>query len=233
MINFIICDDVKKYREMIKRVIDKYMMKSKFEYRTHEFTDYDDEFLKIISAKLSLKVYILDIEAPSRTGIDVARIIRRKDKNSVLIFLTGHEELVYNVSRNNFLFLSFINKFDDCENHLYETIDDALNVFSIKKRLEFKDSGIQYAIPLDDILYITRDSIDRKCLIVTDYSEFRVNKTLGEIEDDLSDDFIKTHRACYMNKRRIIGFDKAKRIVLFDNGIKCDLISTRFDKELI
>ncbi|MBR2833193.1 MAG: response regulator transcription factor [Bacilli bacterium] len=233
MINFIICDDVKKYREMIKHVIDKFMMKSDFEYKTYEYTDYDDEFLNVINTRLSYKVYILDIEAPSRTGIDVARIIRRKDKNSVIIFLTGHEELVANVSRNNFLFLSFINKFDDCENHLYETLGEALKVFDVKMKLEFKDSGVQYAIPLDDILYVTRDSIDRKCVIVTDYSVFRVNKTLGEIESELNDNFVKTHRACFVNKRRIISFDKSSRIVIFDNGSKCDLVSTRFDKELV
>lgn len=233
MINFVICDDVKKYREMIKRVIDKFMMKCNLEYKTYEFEDYDDQFLNIVSKKLSFKVYILDIEAPTRTGIDVARIIRRKDKDSVLIFLTGHDELLYRVSKNNFLFLTFINKFDDCENHLYETIGEALDVFKIKKRLEFKESGVQYSIPLDDILYITRDSIDRKCIIVTDYSEFRINKSLSDIENNLNDNFVKTHRACLINKKRVISVNKNKRIVMFDNGTTCDLISTRFDEELI
>ena len=93
MINFIICDDVKKYREMAEKVIDAYMMKNKVEYKTHLFEDYDNSFMKIVESKLSFKIYILDIETPSKSGIDIARYIRNKDVDSVLIFLTGHQEL--------------------------------------------------------------------------------------------------------------------------------------------
>ena len=233
MLNFIICDDIPKYRNLIKRTIDKFMMKNKLEYRTHEYDDYDQEFLKIVSKRIPFKIYILDIEAPTMSGIDVARIIRRKDVDSVLIFLTGHNELVENVSKKNILFLTFINKFDRCEERLTDAIEKSLQVFKVKKVIRFKDSGIHYAIPLEDILYITRDSIDRKSIIVTDYNEIRIGKHLNEIEQMLTDDFIKTHRACFINKKRVVSYNKAKRIALFDNGTNCDLISTRFNKELI
>lgn len=233
MINFIICDDIEKYRTMIKRVIVKYMMKNKLEYKTHIFKDYDEEFLKIINKKLSFKIYILDIEAPSMSGIDIARIIRKKDTDSVLIFLTGHQELTPVIMKNDFLFLSFINKFENCEERLYETIDKALHIFGKKKVIKFKDNGIIYTIPLEDILYITRDSIDRKCLLVTDYNKFKLSKNLNEIEELLDDNFIKTHRACFMNTKRIRSYNKRQRIVTFDNGMSNDLISSRFDKELI
>lgn len=233
MINFIVCDDIKKYRVLIENVIDKYMMKNKLEYKTHIFKDYDEDFLKIVNSKLSFKVYILDIETPTRSGIDIARIIRHKDVDSILIFLTGHQELSPVIMKNDFLFLSFINKFDNCESRLYETIEKALKMFKVRKVIRFKDNGVQYSIPLDDILYITRDSIERKCIIVTDYNEFKVGKNLNELEKMLNDDFVKTHRACFMNKKRISSFNKSKRFVVFDNGKTSDLISTRFDKELI
>lgn len=233
MINFIICDDIPKDRKMIEKIISKYMMKNKLEYKTHIYDDYDDKFIEIVNKKLPFKIYILDIETPTRSGIDIARIIRHKDVESVLIFLTGHQELSEVVMKNDFIFLSFINKFDDCENRLTKAIDKSLKMFKVKKTIRFKDNGILYAIPLEDILYITRDSIDRKCIIVTDYNEFKVGKNLNEIENMLNDNFVKTHRACFMNKKRVVSFNKAKRMVRFDNGTKCDLISTRFNKELI
>ena len=158
---------------------------------------------------------------------------RHKDINSILIFITGHQELDRIVMKNDFLFLAFINKFDNCEERLMNALDKSLKLFQIKKVIKFKDNGIMYSIPLDDILYITRDSIDRKCIIVTDYSEFRVSKNLNEIEGMVNANFIKTHRACLINKKRITSYNKPKRIVTFDNGTKTDLISTRFDKELI
>ncbi|MBR2587975.1 MAG: response regulator transcription factor [Bacilli bacterium] len=233
MINFIVCDDVIKYRQMIEKIIDKYMMKNKLEYKTYIYNDYDEDFMKMVSSKLPFKVYILDIETPTKSGIDIARIIRHKDINSILIFITGHQELDRIVMKNDFLFLAFINKFDNCEERLMNALDKSLKLFQIKKVIKFKDNGIMYSIPLDDILYITRDSIDRKCIIVTDYSEFRVSKNLNEIEGMVNANFIKTHRACLINKKRITSYNKPKRIVTFDNGTKTDLISTRFDKELI
>ncbi len=233
MLNFIICDDIKKDRETIENIVSKYMMKNKLEYKTHIFKDYDDNFLEIVNKKMPFKIYILDIETPTRSGIDIARIIRHKDVDSVLIFLTGHEELGGVVMKNDFIFLSFINKFDNCEQRLNKALDKSLKMFKVRKTIRFKDNGIMYSIPLDDILYITRDSIDRKCVIITDYNEFKVGKNLNQIEEMLNDNFIKTHRACIMNKKRITSFNKSKRIVTFDNGMKSDLISTRFDKELI
>ena len=177
MINFIICDDVKQYRDMVEHIVDSYMMKNKIEYKTHVFDDYDSDFVKIVESKLSFKIYILDIETPTKSGIDIARLIRNKDVDSVLIFLTGHQELGHVVMKNDFLFLSYINKFDNCEQRLKKSLDKALQMLKVKSVIRFKDNGVIYTIPQDDILYITRDSIERKCIIVTDYSEFKVGKT--------------------------------------------------------
>ena len=189
--------------------------------------------MKIVESKMPFKVYILDIETPTRSGIDIARVIRKKDVDSVLIFLTGHQELSNLVLKNDFLFLSFINKFDNCEERLSEALDKALKVLKVKSVIRFKDNGILYTIPVDDILYITRDSVERKCIVVTDYSKFKVNKSLNVFEDMLSGDFVKTHRACLMNRRRIMCVNKAKREVIFDNGLKSGLISTRYARELM
>lgn len=233
MINFIICDDVKQYREMVEHIVASYMMKNKLEYKTHVFEDYNSDFIKIVESKLPFKVYILDIETPTKSGIDIARIIRIKDVDSVLIFLTGHQELGHIVMKNDFLFLSYINKFDDCENRLIKSLDKALQMFKIRSVIRFKYNGVVYTIPQDDILYITRDSVERKCVIITDYNEFKVGKNLAELEELLNDNFIKTHRACLMNTKRIMSFSKTQKEVVFDNGMTSDLISTRFDKELI
>ncbi len=233
MINFIICDDVKQYRDMVEHIVDSFMMKNKIEYKTHVFEDYDNEFVKIVESKLSFKIYILDIETPTKSGIDIARLIRNKDVDSVLIFLTGHQELGHVVMKNDFLFLSYINKFDNCEQRLKNSLDKALQLLKVKSIIRFKDNGVIYTIPQDDILYITRDSVERKCIIITDYSEFKVGKTLNELEEIVNDNFIKTHRACLMNSKRILSFSKSQKEVVFDNGMTSDLISTRFNKELI
>lgn len=233
MINFIICDDQAKYLKITKEIITKYMMKNHFEYEVHAFNDYNKEFMQVVDSKMPSKIYILDIETPTRSGIDVARIIRNKDVNSVIIFLTGHQELGSVVIENEFLFLSFINKFVDCEKRLCIALDKALKVLDARKTIRFKDSSVVYTIALEDILYVTKDSVSRKCIVKTDYAEFSVGKNLSEIEGMLDDNFVKTHRACIVNKRRVVGFSKSKRLIMFDTGETTDIVSSRFEGELV
>ncbi len=233
MINFIICDDDQQYRNLVEKVVTSYMMKNELEYKLHMFDDYNKQFLNIVEAKLPFKIYILDIETPTRSGIDIARIIRNKDIDSVLIFLTGHQELSQIVIKNEFLFLSFINKFDNCEEHLQKTLSKALKILKQRKTIKFKDRGTTYTICLDDILYITKDSVERKSIIKTDYTTFKISKTLTEIKDLLNSNFVQTHRACIVNKTRVVSYNKPKKLIMFNNGETIDLVSYKYEKELI
>ena len=233
MINFIVCDDETKYLDFVHRIITNYMMKNTMEYRIHKFSDYDADFMKLVENKMSFKIYILDIETPTRSGFDVARIIRNKDVDSIIIFLTGHQELSHIAVENEFLFLAFINKFVDCEDRLIKALDKALKFLKVRKTIRFKDKGIVYTIVLDDILYIAKDSGSRKCILKTDYTEFHISKNLNQIMGMLDDDFIQTHRACVVNRKRIASFSKSKRLITFDNGETVDIVSSKFEGTLI
>lgn len=233
MINFIICDDEAKYLNFMKNTITNYMMKNDMEYKIHTFSDYDAKFMKMVESRLSFKVYILDIETPTRSGFDVARIIRNKDVDSIIIFLTGHQELSHIAVENEFLFLAFINKFVDCENRLNKALDKALKFLKVRKTIRFKDRGVIYTIALDDILYILKDNVARKCKLKTDYAEFNISKNLNTMMKMLDDNFIQTHRACIVNKNRVASFSKSKREITFDNGETIDVISSKFEGKLI
>lgn len=230
MINFIICDDDKKISDNVKNIIMKFMMKNEHSYKTYVFNDYDSDFMKIMNSKLQSKIYILDIETPTRSGIDIARLIREKDVDSIIIFITGHEELGGTILKNDLMFLSFINKFDDCENRLITAIKKALKMLHKKNVLKFKDGNTVYTISMDDILYVTRDSVERKCVIKTDYYEFKSYKTIKELEMLLDDRFIKIHRACIVNKDKIVKIDKSQKEVMMNTGEKIYLVSNKLLK---
>lgn len=231
MINFIICDDNQEMRNNLLEIVGTFMISKNLEYKTHLYEDYDDRFIEIINRQLPFKIYILDIETPTRTGIDVARIIRHKDEDSAIIFITGHEDLASRLLSKDITFLAFINKFDDYKNRLQINIGKAISALEKKKSLRFEDHGVFYTLPFDDILYITKDSLGRKTVIVTEYNEFRVYKSLNYFQELLDEHFIQTHRACLMNKKRIMSASKKDHLVIFDNGMKIDLISTRFKVE--
>lgn len=232
MINVIICDDNDADRSKIVRIIDDYIIKKNIECSKHVFKDYDNNFLKMIDERIPFKIYILDIETPSRSGIDIARKIRKRDVESVIIFLTGHEELGNIILKNDLMFLSFINKFDDLKNRLNNSLNKAMDLINQKRIIRFNDRNILYTINMNDILYITKESFERKTIIKTDYSELKINKSLSEIVSMLDDRFIQTHRACYINTDRKVKVDKMNRIITFDNGNTIDLLSEKYKKEV-
>lgn len=233
MVNIILCDDNKKDLKNIETIVQNFMQKNKIEYNMHLFNDYNKDFYSICESKLSFKIYLLDIETPSKSGIDVAREIRKRDLDSVIIFLTVHEELGNIILKNDLLFLSFINKFDDCENRLIECLRKAMKLLNRKQILRFTDGNTIYSIKLDDILYITKESFERKTIIKTDYTEFKVNVSLADIKDLLDDRFIQTHRSCIINKNRTSKIDKQNRKITFDTGEVIDLVSEKYKKELV
>lgn len=230
MVNVIICDDNDKDRKNIFEVVKNFMDKNKIEYKTHVYNDYDKKFHEMIENKIPFKIYLLDIETPSGSGIDIARKIRTKDVDSVIIFLTAHEELGNIVLKNDLMFLSFINKFDNYKTRLSNSLKKSLNLLKHKRIIKFTDRNVTYTINIDDILYLTKESYERKTIIKTDYTEFKVNNTLSELIKMLDDRFIQTHRSCYINEDRKVSIDKTKRIIYFDNGESTDLLSDKYRK---
>ena len=108
--NFIICDDNEKIRNHVVQMVDKIMMKNKLDYKTYVFDDFNEHFYDVVNEEMANKVYILDIETPSASGIDVARDIRENDIDSIIIFLTGHNELGSELLHDEIMFLTFIPK---------------------------------------------------------------------------------------------------------------------------
>ena len=233
MVNVVLCDDNENDLSKIVSFIDDYMIKREEEYKKYIFTDYGQRFIEFTARRLPSRIYILDIETPSRSGIDIAREIRKKDIDSIIIFLTGHEELGNIVLKSNLMFLSFINKFDDCKNKLKECLDNAMQLLNKKQVLKFNDRNTIYTIKLDEILYITKESFERKTVIKTDYTEFKVNLPLNEIKEMLDNRFVQTHRSCIINRNRATKIYKQKRTITFDTGEVIDLVSEMYRKELV
>ena len=233
MLNIVICEDNKRDLERIVKLVDCFMVKNKYDYQKHVYKDFNEDFMKLVKIKMPFRVYILDIETPSRSGIDVAREIRNKDLDSVIIFLTGHDELGRIILQNDLMFLAFVNKFDNMDKRLNDVLHKAIDLVKMKRTIRIEDGTNTYIIDLNDILYFTKETFDRKTTIKTDYAEYKVRKSLAQIYDMLDDRFIYTHRACIVNKKRISRIDKSNRMIYFDNGENTDLLSDKYKKEMV
>ena len=232
MINFIVVDDFKEITKKVEGVINKIMMNNKIEYKIHTFDDYNSEFKQLVNDHLTNKIYFLDIETRSASGIDIARLIRKNDLESIVIFITAHEELSSIIIKEQLMVLTFICKFDNFESKVKDAIMKSLAYIGKKRVLKFVDSNAIYIIPINDILYITHDNVERKCLIKTANHIYKISKSLAELSKMANGALIYSHRACLVNEDRIVKIDKKDKTILFDNGDIVNLISENYKKEV-
>ncbi len=232
MINFIICDNNKHILENVTNTINKIMIGSNLAYKTYLFSEYNNAFEKELKRKKSNSVYILDIHVNQISGIDIARKIRKKDQNAIIIFLSQYHHLAELIITEEIMPLTFISKYKNYQVKLQKAINTALSILNAHKHLKLQEKGIHYQIPLKDIMYITHDSVDRKSIVITDYTVFRINRSLSEIFEQLGPEFKYSHRACIVNMERVIKLDMKNKLIVFDNGKTLDLISNNHKKEL-
>lgn len=232
MINFIVCDNNKHILKNVVTTIDNIMMKNNIGYKIFSFSEYNNQFKSKVDAKKANTIYILDIHVNQVSGIDMARKIRENDQQAIIIFLSRYHQLAEMIITQDIMPLTFISKYKNYQERLKTVIDNALSILNIRKQLKIKEKGIHYQIPLRDILYITHDSVERKSIVITDYSEFHIGRTLSEIFDQLNSQFKYSHRACIVNMERVTKLDTKKKIITFDNGETIDLISNNHKKEL-
>lgn len=226
MISFAVCDDEKEFRKKVVKTIDKLFMKNSIDYNIKEFSVYDKEFESFVYQPVTSKIYILDIEMNDGiSGIDIARKIRKTDWNSIIIMVTSHADLGYDALKAQIMLLAFISKYDDCEKNLSLVLKKAITMVGNKKVLVFETNGISHRIYLDDILYVTKDTVDRKCIIKTTYSEFAVNRTMNQMIEELDGRFFLSHRSCLVNTDKIKKIDWKQNIIYFEKDEKIDLLA--------
>lgn len=232
MINFIVCDNEKEITTLVKNIITKVMFKTNIEYKVHIFNDYDSKFNNIVKSELENKIYILDIEVGNHSGIDVAKNIRKKDWNSIILILTAHYELEYVAYKSKILLFDFISKFDLYDKQIYDTINTCVQGILRDDKLNIKYGRRYEKINYNDILYITYDSYNRKLKIITKSKEYEINSTLKQIKEKLKGKFIYTHRSCIVNLSNVKSIDTVNKKITFANDITIDLLSRRYIKEV-
>lgn len=232
MLHFIVCDDNVVIREKINKIITKLMLPTDVEYKTIFFSQYDKQFFQTINKKVGKKIYILDIEVGTYSGIDIARKIRERDWESIIIILTAHYELAYDSFKKRLMLLDFISKFDDYQTGMYEALQLAIKILGDEKQISFKIGHTIHKIYFNDILYITKDENKRNVFIKTLNNEYAPTLSLNKIFEKLGNEFVKTHRACIVNKNHVASVDFKNNIITFDDGSKIDLLSRNYKKEV-
>ena len=231
MLNFVVCEDNNLVREIITNIINRVLITSDLDYKISSFEKYNNKLKSIIHNSSDIKIYILDLELPGKTGIDIVNEIRTIDWDSIVIISTSHDELEMNLLKQKLLILDFISKFDNYEKRLSDTINMVIKKLNVKKLLSFKSNKEMHRVNYNDILYVYKDSKTQLVKIVTTDQEYIVKESLVSIINRVDNRFIRTHRACFVNKDKIESVDFKNNTICFNN-IKIDYLSRKYKKEM-
>ncbi len=232
MINFILCDDNKFVRELNEKLISRIAMPYDFNYVVHSFDKYNIKLKNLINTPSDIKIYILDLELPNKSGIDIAREIRKVDWDSIIIILTSHDEMELSILKQKLLIFDFISKFENYERRIEETVKMVINKVDVKKIISFKCNKEIHHVKIDNIIYIYRDNATDKTVIVTTDNEYSIRDSLLSITSKLDSRFYKSHRACYINTDKIESVDFKNSIIYFINDTSTDYLSRNYKKGL-
>lgn len=94
-INIAICDDNKIFIDNMKTKIIKISKNMKYNTEIFIYTDGNILLNEICEEKESIDVLMLDIDMPHISGLQIANEIRKRKLNITLIFVSAHDEMVF------------------------------------------------------------------------------------------------------------------------------------------
>lgn len=190
--------------------VDKVLVKEHFDEKVLSFQRYTKE-LKDIIYDNSKKVYIIDVELDNASGYDIAREIREgaNDWESIIIISSIFNQKEDFIS-DRLSILTYISKLSNFDINIKNSVDLAIKILSKKNFFEFKESGIDHKIVIDDIIYIKKEKYSKYCHIKTVNSFFRVRDTIANIKEKTKLTEIK--KGLLVNKRYIANKNDMEKI---------------------
>ena len=205
-----ICDDEEQFRAGLRALITKLI--GDLDPEINSFHDGHD-----LLAEFDRKPYdivFLDIEMPEMDGITLARTLRSRSSEVLIVFLTGHVE--YAIEGYEVNALRYLTKPVKVEK-LREVLNYVNSQNSTQRQLVVREDGNELVVNLSDIVYFeAQDQYVRICTVNGDHL---VRYNISDFEDQLKDDgFFRTHRGYLVPLARIKKLVKTDVILDSGNG---------------
>lgn len=213
MLRIAICDDDKKLLTLLHKEIDLWFLmlrKTDYNFSIDEYTS-SEQFSFCLKSN-SYDIIFLDIEMPKLNGIELAKQIRSKLPDVILIFLTSHNEFApqgYKVKA-----LRYLSKLNMRE-QLNEALSAAVAEFEKidTRSLPVINYGNLNRIPYRDILYI-HHSLRYSEITTLSQGTVRDSRGIKELYAALnSERFIFIDRSTFINLGHVRRVEDGKIIL--------------------
>lgn len=213
ILNIAILDDEKQYRDEITEVINGCDIP--YEYNIDIFEKSEE----LLNSEKNYQVAFVDVElAEEKNGFAVAKEFKDKNGDTLIVFVTTHEEMStegYLVNAFRYIFKK--NMTDKIE----EAVNSALVIVERNMPIEFEvGNGNNIAVPIKNILYIENEN--RKTRLYVKEADYIIKRLAKETSEKLMEKgFVSPHKSYLVNS---IWVDKVTtRDVILKNKTKIPL----------
>ena len=199
-----VCDDEELALSYISQSIKREFDKSGI---IVDITAFNEPKMLLESNRTSnYEVIFLDIDMPDLDGIETARIIKNQNQKSMIIFITGKDELVYKSFEVHPF--GFIRK-SKLKEETPRVVTDIIKVLSRSDYvLNFKIEGMYYKLLTDEIVYIESKS-NYIIINTTDGLIYKYKDSINRKEIELLDKgFVRIHEKYLVNLKYIFSINK-------------------------
>ena len=204
-----VCDDEKYFRDELKTAINTYSNAHRLDSVVDEFKSGED-FLK---ANQVYDVVFLDYQMDKLTGLETARVMRERNIESTIFFVTNHPDFVYK-SFEVGTFRFFEKPLSVME--LHKAFDDYFREQERDYPVILKIERENVCVQARDIVYLEADN--KKCKInLSDERVLHASQTMASVEGLLPKNiFFKPHKSFVVNLSHIKSYDSNS--ITFNNG---------------
>lgn len=213
-----VCDDEPAFAEQMMEKIKKYMP----ECSIQSFLSGED----LLSQGNVFDIYFLDIQMEKQNGIEIAGKLRERDEESVIVFITGAKEYVFQAFDVGALHYLLKPVEDE---KLQEVLDRAKK--ELEKRQNRKDRQIfiktrkkNITLNVSDILYFENEM--RKIAAHTVRGEVSFYGVMAEMEREVGAGFFRCHRGYLVNLSYVAEYSMEN--ITLSNGEKIYLSKDRY-----
>ncbi len=197
-----ICDDDAAMTHYLGENIQIEFSKQNRICTPHLFTDPHKLMEQL--AVMAYHMVFLDMDMPDITGFDIAKEVVAHHPQSLIVFVTSHEELVYpSLQYRPFRFIR--KRFFSSE--IQEVVSSGITSLEESGQLlEIRTNGGPIYLYKNEIVYF--ESERNYLMTVTETETYRSRESIGHKEKELKDSgFIRIHSGYLVNQRYIYAFE--------------------------
>lgn len=222
MIEIAICDDEKIIRDQITGLIEK----QKADCHIENFATGEE----LLAAEDRFDVIFLDIQMEGMNGIETARAIRERNRQTVVIFITAVKEYVFeafDVAAFHYLLKPV------AEEKFAEVFESAVDEVQKRNAQEtppifIKTKTRNLTLRQKEILYI--ESRAKKVGIHTTADVIEIYASMNKLERQLGSSFYRSHRGYLVNMEHIAEY--SNDMIDMSNGERVYLAKEKY-KEFV